>query len=158
MLQIDYQQTSFLRVEHEENMLEQIEHVIQYAYKKHPEFVKKNWEMSIIFTNNAEIQAINKQYRDKDQVTDVLSFAFNDASDPVVYGEGMVQILGEIFISIERVHEQALTYNHSFERELIFLALHGFLHLLGYDHMNEADEAEMFGLQKAILTELKIKR
>jgi len=160
MLQIDYEQTSFLPVEQKEQMLEQLERVIQYAYEHYAELAAKDWEMSITFMNNAEIQALNKQYRHLDKPTDVLSFAFEDEMSDVRYpaGEKVSHILGEIFISVERAYEQADAYGHNFARELTFLALHGFLHLLGYDHNTPTEEAEMFGLQKTILSELNIER
>jgi len=158
MLQIDYQQTSFLRDVQEEHVLESIDKVIQYAYDKHRELAQNNWEMTVIFTNNAEIQTINKQYRAKDAPTDVLSFAFKDAENEFIYPDDAPHMLGDIFISVEQAQTQAQSYGHSFEREITFLALHGFLHLLGYDHINEEDEQLMFGLQKTILAELKIER
>jgi len=160
MLQIDYQQTSFLRGGQEDKLLAQIEDVIQYTYKHYGKLGGNDWEMGITFMNNAEIQALNLQYREQDKPTDVLSFAFEDEESGVQYpaGAGAPQILGEIFISVERAREQAETYGHQFGRELTFLALHGFLHLLGYDHKTAGEEAEMFGLQKKILAALEIER
>jgi len=158
MLLIEYQQTSYLPTKNEEALINQIEHVLQYAYNKQGEFIKRDWEMSIIFTDNEQIQALNKEYRAQDRATDVLSFAFNEGEDAFVYPADAMMPLGDVFISVERAREQADSYAHSLERELVFLALHGFLHLLGYDHLNEADEREMFGLQETILTALKIER
>lgn len=153
MLTIDYLQTTFLALPaaDEQKICRQLEEVLQYAYEKHPQFVGKNWEMNLIFTDNSGIQAINKQYRGKDVPTDVISFAFTDVQEAFVFPDEIPQILGEIFLSVEKARIQAVEYEHSFERELIFLALHGFLHLLGYDHLNEADEHEMFTLQETIL-------
>jgi probable rRNA maturation factor len=115
-----------------------------------------NVVFSIIFINDAEIHEMNKQYRNIDRATDVLSFAFEDSDDGLVDDE--MRMLGEIYISIDKAHEQALAYGHSYLRELSFLMIHGFLHLLGYDHMTEEDEKEMFGLQEVILNEFGIKR
>lgn len=122
--------------------------------------VKEGSEVSVTFVTNEAIQEINKTYRNKDMVTDVISFAMEEM------GEGEVEIinadiptlLGDIIISVQRATEQAETYQHSFERELCFLAVHGFLHLLGYDHGTEQQEKEMFGLQESILQAFGLKR
>lgn len=121
-------------------------------------------EMSITFMDNQGIQEINRDYRDKDQPTDVISFA-NEETAPeelaIDFGELDLEIprdIGDIMISIERAAEQAEEYGHSYQRELGFLAVHGFLHLNGYDHMTEEDEKEMFGLQKEILDAYGLQR
>lgn len=122
--------------------------------------VKEGSEVSVTFVTNEAIQEINKTYRNKDMATDVISFAMEEL------GEGEVEIinadiptlLGDIIISVQRATEQAETYQHSFERELCFLAVHGFLHLLGYDHGTEQQEKEMFGLQESILQAFGLKR
>ena len=91
-------------------------------------------------------------YRDKDKVTDVISFALEEDEPEIDINElDIPRVLGDIIICTDVAHEQAENYGHSFERELGFLALHGFLHLLGYDHMTDEDEKEMFGRQDAIL-------
>jgi len=117
------------------------------------ENVEEGTEVSVTFVTNEEIREINKQYRDKDSATDVISFALEELSEGEVVpvGMDMPRVLGDIIISVERTREQAEEYGHTFERELGFLAVHGFLHLLGYDHMTEEDEKEMFGRQKDIL-------
>nr|MDK7246134.1 rRNA maturation RNase YbeY [Staphylococcus lugdunensis] len=107
--------------------------------------------LSVTFVDKEEIQQINKIYRDKDKVTDVISFALEE-DEPEITGLEIPRVLGDIIICTDVAQEQATTYGHSFERELGFLALHGFLHLLGYDHMNEEDEKKMFGRQETILT------
>lgn len=121
-------------------------------------------ELSITFVDNDRIQEINREYRDKDQPTDVISFALNDEAEddmPInlgAFSEDFPLNLGDIIISVDKTKEQAESFNHSFERELGFLALHGFLHLNGYDHMEPEDEKEMFGLQKEILDAYGLKR
>jgi len=110
---------------------------------------------SIIFVDEKTIQDINRDYRGIDRVTDVISFAFED-NGKLVYNDR--RLLGEIYICIPRMKEQALEYGHSEKRELSFLAVHGLLHLLGYDHMNKKDEKIMFALQELILNEQNIKR
>ncbi|MEK7435201.1 MAG: rRNA maturation RNase YbeY [Cyanobacteriota bacterium] len=108
--------------------------------------LEEDTEVSITFTDNTEIQQLNKEYRNKDYPTDVLSFPFdNEFNLPVN------NILGDIIISLEKSTEQAIEYGHSFNRETSFLIVHGILHLLGYDHENEEDEKEMFDLQKELL-------
>ncbi len=115
----------------------------------------KNAYFSIIFVDDKEIKRINKEYRGIDKVTDVISFALEDMSDNI---NNDIRILGDIYICIPRMLEQATYYGHSIKRELSFLTVHGMLHLLGYDHMKEEDEKVMFGLQELILNEAGIKR
>ena len=109
---------------------------------------------NIIIIDNPTIHKINKEYRDKDAPTDVISFAWED--DKTVIEPDGVRILGDIYISIDKVHEQALEYGHSFKRELSFLAVHGLLHLLGYDHMEKSDEEVMFKKQEEVLNYYEI--
>ncbi len=109
---------------------------------------------NIIIIDNPTIHKINKEYRDKDAPTDVISFALED--DKTVIEPDGVRILGDIYISINKVHEQALEYGHSFKRELSFLAVHGLLHLLGYDHMEKSDEEVMFKKQEEVLNYYEI--
>ena len=109
---------------------------------------------NIIIIDNPTIHKINKEYRDKDAPTDVISFALED--DKTVIEPDGVRILGDIYISIDKVHEQALEYGHSFKRELSFLAVHGLLHLLGYDHMEKSDEEVMFKKQEEFLNYYEI--
>ena len=114
-----------------------------------------NAVFSVIFVDEETIQDINKNYRGIDKITDVISFAFED-SGKLVYNN--VRLLGEIYICIPRMKEQAKEYGHSEKRELSFLAVHGLLHLLGYDHMTKEEEKVMFGKQELILNEQNIKR
>ncbi len=110
----------------------------------------KNAYFSIIFVDLKEIERINKEYRGIDRATDVISFALEDNPDKI---NSDIRILGDIYICIPKMIEQAHTYGHSIKRELSFLTVHGMLHLLGYDHMNKEDEKIMFGLQELILNE-----
>ncbi len=135
-----------------------VEKLLQHAAKA--EEIEEGSEVSVTFVTNEAIREINREYRDKDQPTDVISFALEEMGEGEVQiiGEGMPRVLGDIIISTDRTREQAAEYGHSFERELGFLAVHGFLHLLGYDHMTEADEKEMFGKQDAILASFGLAR
>lgn len=129
---------------------EQIEKLLNFA--KQEEQINEDAELSITFVDKSEIQEINKMYRDKDKITDVISFALEEDEPDIDMSEfNIPRVLGDIIICTDVAQEQSESYGHSFERELGFLALHGFLHLLGYDHMNEEDEKEMFGRQDAIL-------
>ena len=111
--------------------------------------------LNVVIVDNKKIKEINKEYRNKDSVTDVISFAFEEVDD--VEYEG-VRFLGEIYISYERCKEQAHEYGHSVEREFCYLGIHGVLHLLGYDHMIEEDKKVMRALEEEILNEYDIKR
>lgn len=128
-----------------------VERLLKYAAEK--ELAEEDSEISISFVMNDDIQEINKTYRGKDQPTDVISFALEEMGEGEIEisGIGGPRVLGDIVISIERAREQAVEYGHSFDRELGFLTLHGFLHLLGYDHMEEQDERRMFAKQKELL-------
>lgn len=129
-----------------------VDKLCKYAFKK---LNIDNPLFNIIIIDNKEIQEINKRYRNKDSVTDVISFAFEE-SDNIGYDN--MRLLGEIYISYEKCIEQAKEYGHSVERELCYLSVHGLLHLLGYDHMNESDKKIMRTLEEEILNECGIKR
>lgn len=124
-----------------------LEDLLDFAF----DYLKiKDAYLSIIFINDERMHEINKEYRGIDRTTDVISFALNDnGAFP-----GPVNILGDIYVSIPKMKEQAKEYGHSEKRELSFLVIHGLLHLLGYDHTKgEKEEKEMFDLQKQILEE-----
>ena len=141
----------------EEQIIE-IEKLLQFAAKK--EGIEQDCEVSITFVSNERIHEINREYRDKDRPTDVISFALEELGEGEieVIGLEMPRVLGDIIISISKAKEQAEEYNHSFMRALGFLAVHGFLHLLGYDHETEAEEKVMFNRQKEILDEYGLTR
>ncbi|KIL46035.1 rRNA maturation factor [Jeotgalibacillus campisalis] len=134
-----------------------VEELLRFAADKEE---VKNGECSVTFVTNHKIQEINKMYRGKDQPTDVISFAMEDEAEGEisVLSEEMPRMLGDIIISVQVAKEQAEEYGHSFARELGFLALHGFLHLLGYDHIKESDEAVMFRRQNVLLEEYGLAR
>jgi probable rRNA maturation factor len=120
--------------------------IIQIAY----DYFKLTHDLviNIILVNNLQIQKLNEQYRGLNQPTDVLSFDNQDLEDE----------LGDVFISIDKVQSQAKAYGHSFERELAFLTLHGFLHCMGYDHIDQEDEIKMFHIQDDIIENSKFRR
>ena len=133
--------------ETKEKVLEEkeLKKIIKYALKY---MNLKNVSFSVIFVDNNKIQEINRDYRNIDRVTDVITFRLADYEEVMC---GKINILGDVYISLDKAKEQAIEYGHSYLRELSFLLIHGFLHLLGYDHMNEEDEKEMFSLQEEIL-------
>ncbi len=110
-------------------------------------------ELSLTYTDNAGIRALNGEYRGKDAATDVLSFPmFDTASEEICAVDGEPAVLGDIVISLERAAEQAQTYGHSFEREVAFLCVHSVLHLLGYDHERaEAEDKLMREKQRGVM-------
>ncbi|MFE8695390.1 rRNA maturation RNase YbeY [Cytobacillus sp. FJAT-53684] len=124
------------------------------------EKIETESEVSLTFVSNEKIREINKEYRHKDSVTDVISFAMEEMGEGEIelIGIDMPRVLGDIIISVSRAKEQAEEYGHSIMRELGFLAVHGFLHLLGYDHETTEDEKVMFSRQKDILDEFGLGR
>lgn len=142
----------------EQNQLELLEKLLDYAREK--EEIENDAELSITIVDNETIQEINKQYRDKDQPTDAISFALEEHGEEEIEirGDNLPRHLGDIIISIEKVNEQANEYGHSFNRELGFLAVHGFLHLLGYDHMTTEEEKEMMERQDHLLDDFGLTR
>ena len=132
--------------------LKTLDEYIKYVVKK---LELDKCEFNIIIVDNEKIHEINKEYRNVDRETDVISFAMEDNMD-VKYDD--FRLLGDIYISIDRVYSQAKEYGHSDLREICFLATHGILHLLGYDHMEPEDEKEMFKLQNELLDGYNIKR
>ncbi|KRN93188.1 metal-dependent hydrolase [Pediococcus stilesii] len=119
-------------------------------------------EISVTLMHNDEIHQINKEYRGVDRPTDVISFAINDADEDIIMdpemAEEIPENIGDLMISVDKVAEQAEFLGHSYERELGFLCVHGFLHLNGYDHMEKIDQEKMFPLQKEIMNAYGLKR
>lgn len=125
-------------------------------------------EVDLTFVDDEQIHELNREYRGIDRPTDVLSFAMNEITNDeleIIYEleegeelESVPDVLGDIIISVPRAKLQSEEYGHSLERELGFLFVHGFLHLLGYDHQDEASEAEMMGKQEAVLAEIGLTR
>lgn len=139
-----------------------VKKVLQFAAKKLQ--LADNTEMSVTLVRNPEIKQLNAKYRGVDRATDVLSFANEESDDepPIIMDPEMAAEiptdLGDLFISLDKVSEQARFLGHSQDRELGFLAVHGFLHLNGYDHVKPEDEKKMFSLQAEILNEYGLTR
>lgn len=142
--------------------------LLQFAAEKTG---KDNKEMAVTFVTNERSHELNLEYRDTDCPTDVisleykpessLSFSEEDLEENLELAEMLDEFdayIGELFISVDKAREQAEEYGHSFEREMGFLAVHGFLHINGYDHYTPEEEKEMFTLQEEILTDYGLKR
>ena len=133
-----------------------VSELLQFALKE--EKMTGDIEVSVTFMSDEAIQVVNKEYRGKDTPTDVISFALEEMGEgelQIIKDQNMPIILGDILISVDTAKRQAVEYNHPLTREIGFLALHGLLHLLGYDHMTEEEEKVMFGRQKEILDALQ---
>jgi probable rRNA maturation factor len=134
------------------SLIEQLEKLLQLAGQQEE---VATGEVALSFVTDEEIKQLNKQYRNLDQPTDVLSFAMQEPGLDeleVIYDQiPVIEPLGDIIISIPRAIAQSEEYGHSMEREIGFLFVHGFLHLIGYDHEDETAEAEMFAKQELIL-------
>ncbi len=115
-------------------------------------------EVSIAFCDDAVIHQLNRDFRNVDRSTDVLSFALNEGAEPVIIDGPSEELLGDIIISVDTLGKQAEEYGHSIERELSYLTIHGFLHLLGYDHETADSKIEMRQEEEAVLSSLGIER
>lgn len=148
------------KIEINEEQIEKLKKVIDFALKE--EEVKVPYEISVLFVDNEEIKQINKENRNINRETDVLSFPMFEKeelenkinSQDFEYED----VLGDIIISIDRVKEQAEEYGHSFEREFAYMIVHGFYHLMGYDHIKEEDKAIMRPKEEKVLNKLGITR
>ena len=145
-----------------EEIIKQTQDILEFAAQKTG---KEKKEMAVTFVSNQRSHELNLEYRDTDRPTDVISLEYKPELDIAVDEEDLLDhpelaemledfdaYIGELFISVDKAREQAEEYGHSFEREMGFLAVHGFLHINGYDHYTPEEEAEMFGLQEEILT------
>ena len=143
----------FVQVEEEIKELETVEKVLYSAIEKEK---LDNVSFNVIIVDNNYIHELNKTYRNIDRETDVITFALED-EDSVILPD-QERILGDIYISIDKAKQQADEYGHSLLRELSFLAVHGFYHLLGYDHQTKEEEEIMFFLQEEVLSSYGITR
>ena len=109
----------------------------------------KNASFNVILTDNEKLKELNTKYRNIEKETDVISFALEDEKEEEIISNK--RVLGDIYISVEKAREQSVEYGHTLKRELSFLAVHGLLHLLGYDHIEKKDEEKMFKKQELIL-------
>ena len=143
----------FVNVDEDIKELDTVEKVLYSAIKKEK---LENVVFNLIIVDNEYIHNLNKQYRNIDRETDVITFALEDEDTLIV--ESDERILGDIYISIDKARSQSIEYGHSLLRELSFLAVHGFYHLLGYDHQTKEEEKIMFQKQEEVLEEYGITR
>ncbi|MNO21543.1 Endoribonuclease YbeY [compost metagenome] len=153
------------KLEISEDLIKLLDNLLQKAAESEG---VEDGEVALTFVDDEEIHVLNREYRGIDRPTDVLSFAMNESLDEeldIVYeveeGEeldDLTDMFGDIIISVERAKAQSEEYGHSIKREIGFLFVHGFLHLLGYDHQDEASEAEMMGKQEAVLAQVGLVR
>lgn len=143
----------FNQTEEEVKELETVEKVLYSALEKEH---MENASFNLIIVDNNYIHELNKNYRHIDRETDVITFALEDEDTVIIPDEE--RILGDVYISLDKAKAQAEEYCHSFLREICFLAVHGFYHLLGYDHMTEEDEKVMFAKQEEVLNSYGITR
>ena len=146
---------NFLDIEEKKEYIEILNKVLEKCFEEEKLNSEKLY-INIVLTNPKNIKEINKQYRNIDKETDVLSFPMFEREELTKLENENPDILGDIVISTEKVEEQAKEYGHSFERELAYMAVHGFYHLMGYDHMEENDKKEMREKEENILEKLNI--
>ena len=155
-----FSEITFVDIEEKQEYNQFIEQVVDTCfYQEHLE--KTKLYLSIILTNPTHIKQTNKKYRGIDQETDVLSFPMFEKEElekMTKQKEQQSEVLGDIMISIPRVEEQAKEYGHSFERELAYMVVHGFYHIMGYDHMKEDEKKIMREKEETILKQLNITR
>ena len=154
-------QLEYLDLQENKEYEDIIKKVIEKCFKEE-KLEKSKLYISIILTTPEHIHEINKQYRDVDKETDVLSFPMfekQELDDKIKNQDFEYEdVLGDIVISIEKVEEQAKEYGHSFEREFSYMLVHGFYHLMGYDHIKEEDKIKMRPKEENILNQLGIRR
>lgn len=153
------------KMEIDENLIDLLDKALQIAAEA--EGITEG-EVALTFVDDEAIHELNRDYRGIDRPTDVLSFAMNESLDDeleIVYEleedeevDGLTDVLGDIIISVDRAKLQSEDYGHSLEREIGFLFVHGFLHLIGYDHQDAESEAEMMGKQEAALARVGLMR
>ena len=147
-----------LQIEDNGNYNKLIEKVIDECFKTE-DMEDSNLYISVTLTNPENIKKLNKEYRNIDKETDVLSFPMFEKNEiESVKNIEYEEVLGDIVVSIERVKEQAIEYGHSFERELAYMIVHGFYHLMGEDHIEESDKVKMREKEEYVLRNLNILR
>ena len=149
----------FLDIEEKKELIDFAENVLKTCFKEE-KIEKLNFYLSVTLTNPEQIHKLNKEYRNVDRATDVLSFPMfeKEEIDKIVSKQiknPIPEVLGDIVISIEKVKEQANEYGHSFERELSYMLVHGFYHIMGYDHIEEEDKVKMRAKEEVVLSKLK---
>ncbi len=156
----NFSEVNFLDIKENEEYIKLTEKVLSKAFEVE-NIDKLNLYINVILTNPENIRKTNKKYRNIDKETDVLSFPMfekDEIEDLKVNGNEIEDTLGDIMISVQRVEEQAKEYGHSFEREFSYMLVHGFYHLMGYDHIEEGDRIVMREKEEKVLEILNITR
>ena len=156
----DILEIEFLDIRKNSRYEDTIKKVVQTCFEEE-NLLNCNLYLNIILTDPSNIRKYNSEYRNIDKETDVLSFPMFEKEEIPKLKKNKLpiqEVLGDIVISIERVKEQAVEYNHSFERELAYMVVHGFYHIIGYDHIEEADKVVMRQKEEIILNKLNITR
>ena len=148
---------NYLDVEENEEYKELINRILEECFLEE-KLNNKNLYVNVVLTDSKNIQIINKEHRGIDKVTDVLSFPMYEQQELEELNLKNEDVLGDMVISIEKVEEQAKEYGHSFERELAYMVVHSFYHLIGYDHMEEQEKQVMREKEENILNNLNIRR
>ena len=158
---MEFAEINFLDIEEKQEYVDIIKMVLEECFIEE-KMNSSNLYISVTLTNGENIRNINKKYRNIDKETDVLSFPIfekEEIEEKIINNYNQVKdILGDIIISIPRVEEQAQEYGHTFKRELAYMVVHGFYHLMGYDHIDEEDKIKMRPKEEKILENLKIGR
>ena len=152
----------FLDLEEKKELINFAENVINECFKEE-KMSDLNFYVSVTLTSPKQIHELNRKYRNVDRPTDVLSFPMfeKDELERIITEKlknVVPEVLGDIVISVEKVEEQAIEYGHSFERELSYMLVHGFYHIMGYDHIEEEDKVQMRKKEEVILEKLKQSR
>lgn len=148
----------YLDVKENENYKKIIEKVVKECFEEES-MQNLNMYISVTLTTPEQIRILNNEYRNIDKETDVLSFPMFEKNEIETMNKMPIkEVLGDIVISVKRVEEQAIEYGHSFERELSYMVVHGFYHLMGYDHIEQQDKIDMRKKEENILNKLNIIR
>lgn len=154
---MEHAEVNFLDIQENKGYEEHIKYVLDECFKEE-KIEKKNLYINVVLTNPENIRKINKEQRNIDRETDVLSFPMFEKEEITNIPDNIPDVLGDIVISIEKVQAQAQEYEHSFIRELSYMVVHGFYHIIGYDHIVEEDKIKMREKEENILNKLEILR
>ena len=152
---MNFAEINFLDIEENDEYKKIVDNVIDICFEVE-ELKDKKIYVNIVLTNPENIRKINKEYRDIDKETDVLSFPMFEKNELKNINNLYEDVLGDIVISIEKVIKQANEYEHSFERELAYMVVHGFYHLMGFDHIEDKDKIKMRQKEENILEKMRL--
>ncbi|MCI8965354.1 MAG: rRNA maturation RNase YbeY [Clostridia bacterium] len=150
-------EVEFLEIPQTDEYTKLIDMVLEECFREE-KILDSNLYISVILTNPDEIQRLNREYRKVNKTTDVLSFPMYEREEISSLNKEIEEPIGDVIISVQKVKEQAEEYNHSFERELAYMLVHGFYHIMGYDHIEENEKKEMREKEENILNKLNIIR